>query len=62
MLSTTQLVKHNKNMHNQEEDTTEEEIQIHYQGMYRENITIIFQINIVNTCYVLMCIEDTFQL
>lgn len=26
------LVKHNKNMHNQEEDTTEEEIQIHYQG------------------------------
>lgn len=42
MLSTTQLVKHNKNMHNQEEDTTEEEIQIHYQGMYRENITIIY--------------------
>lgn len=60
MLSTTQLVKHNKKMHKQEEDTTEEEIQIHYQGMYRENITTIFQINFVNTCYVLMCIEDTF--
>lgn len=41
MLSTTQRDKHNKKMHQQEEDTTEEEIQIHNQGMYRENITLI---------------------